>query len=61
MPRVPDPIVGRIYPVMVGSGVHVYLNRAEVHLLDLLDYKLSAVAVGCMFALLYLKLRLKWF
>lgn len=61
MPRVPEPGSGRIYRVMVGSGIHVYLNKGQVDLLDLLDYKLSAVAVCCMFLLLYLKLRAKWF
>lgn len=61
MPRTRQANTGQIYRVMVGSGIHVYLNKREADLLDFLDYKLSAVAVGCMFLLLYLKLRRKWF
>lgn len=61
MPRTPDPTNGRIYRAMVGGGIHVYLNKRELHVLDFLDYDLTAIAVGCMFALIYLKLRLKWF
>lgn len=61
MPRASEPSSGHIYRVMVGSGIHVFLNKRQVDLLDLVDYKLSAVAVGCMFLLLYFKFRLKWF
>ncbi len=61
MPRTPQADIGQIYRVMVGSGIHVYLNKREVDVLDFLDYRLSGVAVSCMFLLLYLKLRRKWF
>lgn len=61
MPRSPQPDSGRIYRVAVGSGIDVYLNKSDTHLLDLVEYKLSAVAVGCMFVLLYYLKRLKWF
>lgn len=46
---------------MVGNGIHAYPNKGQVSRLDLLENQLSALAVVCLFALLDLKFRLRWF